>query len=891
MSMKDSKAHADTVGVRFDPQFVQIAKVMDNRDPTRNGKLKVWVENSQSTEDDKNSWITCKYASIFAGRTPGQPGADEYSQYPKSYGFWAVPPDVGSKVAIFFANGQIHDACWFACLFDERMNTMVPGTATQVLESTGYDMPIPVTDYDRNSIETVISEKYINVPLTNGLTKQNLIYDEVRGLANRSSTRTVVNSVYGMNTPRGQSIIMDDGYLDSELSGTTWDDDPDGYQNTQFNNSANDTSIGSRKQEGIVLKTRSGAQILLSESDGIVFIINRDGTARVELEQDGNIVIHSDKSVSIKASEDINFQAGGNMNIDVGGTFNLLTGANAHLDIGSNFDISTGAQLVANASGELRLVSGSGTRMQGSSIDISSSGNISSTSGGSNNVSGSSVCLSGANTDLTLASDMSSNSVLKAQDFITPVASFNGHNHKHVSWNDASSHSDEIGVPYGGGASGSSRTAIPAKPANDITPAKPVQEEQEVVQYVSSTESVEATLTQDLLTGSVGASPNSLESRLTYEGTRMVMPCTGVIREYGYWGKEVPNEKGDPVARPGWEIQCKGNVVNPERGLVSKVGDALIITHPNGYKSVFYGVSTELYPGVDVPKGETIGTAKGIIRFEIRKSNANIYGFSGTIDPGMFYATVTGLGDECANKNLTAGKTSLPDNIKAQSSSPSENSGEFVTKTKVKGIGSKLPQRGSKRSPNRTKSKVKNTKQTTSSGYHVEDLSGIDKTPMGWIVQSTDPQMVDDLKKLEGDIPYQTKLGYYHSGKFWVYKDTLGYPTIGYGHLLLKGENFKSGITDEQATKMLTNDIAKSIVEAKKIYAQYKMKIPYMAQIVLAQMVFGIGAGGTRKFKSMLKHLSENKFRLAANDLRNSLMYRQIPNRVELLAKRLEACE
>lgn len=890
MSMKDSKAFANTVASRFDPQFIQIAKVMDNRDPTRNGKLKVWVENSQSTEDDKNSWITCRYSSIFAGRTPGQSGADEFSQYPKSYGFWAVPPDVGTKVAIFFANANIHDAYWFSCVFDERMNTMVPGTATQMMEDTGYDMPIPVTEYDRNTIETSVSEKYINVPLVNGLQKQNLLYDEVRGLANRSSTRTVINSVYGMNTPRGQSIIMDDGYRDSELSGTTWDDDPDGYQNTQYNNAANDTSTGSRKQEGIVLKTRSGAQILLSESDGIVFIINRDGTARIEMEQDGNIVVHSDKSISFKATEDINLMAGQNINMDVGNTLNLLTGANAHFEIGSNFDITTGSQLVANSSGELRLVSSSGTRVQGSSVDISSSGNISSTSGGSNNMSGSSVNLSGSNSDLSLSSEMSSNTAMKALDFITPVAGFNSHNHRHKSFNDASSHSDEMDSPYNGGASGKPQKAIPAQPATDIAPAKPEQTEQEEVQFISSTESVEATLTQDLLTGSVGADPNSLESRQTYEGIRMFMPCTGQIREFGYWGKEVPDENGQKVSRSGWDIQCKGDVIAPERGTIAIMGTALIVNHQNGYKSVFYGVDTKLYHGMEVNKGDSIGTSSGLIKFEIRKSSANIYGFNGSIDPGLFYTKETGVNDQCANKSLTKGKASLPENKQTERTKPSRNSDELVTMTRVKGIGSKLPQRGSKRVPNRTKTKEKQTKNVPGNGYHVEDLSGVDKTPHSWMVEAHDPQMVDDLKRLEGDIAYQTRIGTYKNGRFYKYVDMYGY-SIGYGHFLKQGETFSNGITEAEADKILVHDISLSINEAKKIYAQYKMKMPYMAQIVLAQMVFGIGAGGTRKFKNMLKHMAQGKYRLAANDLRDSLMYRQIPNRVELLAKRLEACE
>lgn len=40
------------------------------------------------------------------------------------------------------------------------------------------------------------------------------------------------------------------------------------------------------------------------------------------------------------------------------------------------------------------------------------------------------------------------------------------------------------------------------------------------------------------------------------------------------------------------------------------------------------------------------------------------------------------------------------------------------------------------------------------------------------------------LISYEGSIAYQTKVGYFKNGKFWTYKDSLGYPTIGYGRLL-----------------------------------------------------------------------------------------------------------
>lgn len=45
--------------------------------------------------------------------------------------------------------------------------------------------------------------------------------------------------------------------------------------------------------------------------------------------------------------------------------------------------------------------------------------------------------------------------------------------------------------------------------------------------------------------------------------------------------------------------------------------------------------------------------------------------------------------------------------------------------------------------------------------------------------------LVNKLKEYEGTKAYQTKLKYFREGKFYPYKDSRGYLTIGYGHLVL----------------------------------------------------------------------------------------------------------
>lgn len=885
----NSKNFAKDQLSRFNPGFLQLATVMDNRDPTHTGKLKIWINGSQSDKDSRDSWIEASYLSPFAGRTPGIPGAESYQQYPKGYGFWAVPPDVGCTVAVMFVQGHIFEAYWFACLYDEKMNTMVPGMATQPMAELGYDSPVPVTDYDRNTITSSDKDKYPNVPMIEGLKKQNLLYDEEKGVANRSSTRQTTSTVYGMTSPRGNSFILDDGYTDAELNAPTWDQDPDGYQDTQFNNPVNDTSVGNRKNEGIVLRTRSGAQLLLSEASGDVFIINRDGTARIEMTGDGDINIHCDKNINMRAGQDINMTAGKSFNIEAGSDMNWSINGNTKLNLTGALDTKVGGQVVINAGADLRLVTAASLRTQsGGSTNITSAGATAITSNSTVEVSATAVNMTASGTNLNIQSGLiNTNASVSATDFVSPSVSLNSHIHFHAAFTDASNHSNDMAAPVGGGSSPSTTSATPAEPANDVSPEMPVQNTQQAVQYINTTASVSEVLTEDLSTD------ESLTYPQNYEGLHMLMPCTGTIREFGYWGRGVPTAEGTTADRYGWSIQCKGNVIAPDGGLFTKIGndykDGFIITHKSGYKTIFYNLDSTVMNKDTVSKGQVIGTSNGVFTMEIRTRSSNIFGFSGTVDPGLFYTTVTGQGVNAANKTLTEGKPSNENAPEISAIQTSVDSDELVVMTNVQSIGSGYSQRGSRRVPKRTNAKSRKTSVSSGSSAP-EDLSSVDKTPSDWKVTNSDAKLLSDLKEYEGNISYQTKVGYYYNDRFWPYRDSRGFMTIGYGHLILRNENFVNGITESEADAMLQKDVVTALNGAKSIYSQYNMKVPYIAQLTLVEMVFQMGKGAVLKFKGTLSALAENDYKKAAMGMRNSAWYKQTPSRAEAMARRIEAC-
>jgi len=132
------------------------------------------------------------------------------------------------------------------------------------------------------------------------------------------------------------------------------------------------------------------------------------------------------------------------------------------------------------------------------------------------------------------------------------------------------------------------------------------------------------------------------------------------------------------------------------------------------------------------------------------------------------------------------------------------------------------------------------------------------------------------LKEYEGSQVYQQKLGYYRNGKFWIYKDSLQKDTVAYGHLVLPGENFSNGLTEHEADALLDRDIAIARGQLSKL----NISVPDDWSDFLLIMLFQLGLGGVQKFRGMLQALREQNYPRAVIEARDSLWYRQTPNRV-----------
>lgn len=141
------------------------------------------------------------------------------------------------------------------------------------------------------------------------------------------------------------------------------------------------------------------------------------------------------------------------------------------------------------------------------------------------------------------------------------------------------------------------------------------------------------------------------------------------------------------------------------------------------------------------------------------------------------------------------------------------------------------------------------------------------------------------LRLYEGTMEYQKHLGYYRNGKFWVYLDSVQKPTVGYGHLIQKGEDFSNGLTPIEADILLAKDIevAKAGLRTLNLGT-----LPKDIEDYLVIMIFQLGLSGTSKFKKLLAAARIGDRDGIRRESKDSLWYKQTKSRVDDMNKQLQ---
>lgn len=356
-----------------------LARVIENFDAKYMGTLRVQllrdVGNRPSSE---GSIFEAKYLNPFYGVTSIEHVGknNDFNDTQKSYGMWMVPPDTGVIVVVIKVEGA--GWYWMGCVQDEYMNMMIPGLAASEINTETPPKKKPVAEYNKKTnnyehTDTTQIKKPIH-PFAATLEAQGLLADETRGITTSSARRESPSNVFGISTPGpidrsngakrgnvgstqnkiqgtfvsrlgGSTFVMDDGD-DNFLRKKPASEAPPEYASVENDEKGN---VGIPHNELIRLRTRTGHQILLHNSEDLIYIGNAKGTSWIELTSNGKIDIYAEDSISVHTKNDINFTADRDINFKAGR--NVNTNAGGHIwetSVGTN-ETKAGGNIIETA--------------------------------------------------------------------------------------------------------------------------------------------------------------------------------------------------------------------------------------------------------------------------------------------------------------------------------------------------------------------------------------------------------------------------------------------------------------------------------------------------------------------------------------------------------------
>jgi hypothetical protein len=349
-----------------------IGIIKNNVDPTRSGRLQVFIQGMGGVENEPSHWRTVRYASPFFGMTAAPRSNESKDQWQKTrhtYGMWFTPPDLENLVLVTFVQGKPELGYWFACINPTLSHSMVPGMAghytskpnlssdlTEALPSNTYPT-VEFNEYNpvnaANWEAFMQNDKAVHEPQTKILLEQGLEEDGIRGVTTSSSQRESPSQVFGISTPGRDADDIDPATNAPKyrLGGHTFVmDDGDAKDNNRM----------------IRLRTAGGHQIMMNDSEEIMYIANSTGSTWIEFTSEGKINMFAGSDFTLRSAGSINMHADKSINMFAGDAVNILAG-NTIKEQTKTHTIKASTELKAYG-GKIGIVSGSTLDLQAGSI-------------------------------------------------------------------------------------------------------------------------------------------------------------------------------------------------------------------------------------------------------------------------------------------------------------------------------------------------------------------------------------------------------------------------------------------------------------------------------------------------------------------------------------------
>ena len=289
------------------PKNIALGIIEDNLDEAFEHAIAVRIPATQSRS---SQIVQCLWCSPFAGTTRYANLSDDIEDPEgaiQSYGFWMQPPDIGNHVVVAFGDGDSKFGLILSCVFPGKFSNSIPGQPAAVSYADS-SVSLPTTEISPKEGKPTSNDRPrpIEFDLSEAVVKQGLALDPIRGFGSSGSRREAPSEVFGILTP-GRLLKSGAG----ELSGTS--------TKSNVRASGHQFIMDDHKDSRIIrIRSGGGAQLLLDDTTGSIFIINQKGSAKMEFKNNGQIDIFGENSINIRSMGDLNLRAEYNLNLEAG---------------------------------------------------------------------------------------------------------------------------------------------------------------------------------------------------------------------------------------------------------------------------------------------------------------------------------------------------------------------------------------------------------------------------------------------------------------------------------------------------------------------------------------------------------------------------------------------
>lgn len=319
--------------------------VMNNVDPTRMGRLQVYIEAfGDGDQNDDNKWTTVDYLPQYFGSTPKAGSNDGVGSYPgnrNTYGMWWTPPDIGVEVICIFVDGDRSKGYYIGVVPDQGANFMVPAIGASKnfvpanADQTKYFSKaprVPATEINDDNPDVINAPKFYDLPRpvqsvqAAAMFQQGTITDINRGPISSSAQRESPSQSFGFSTP-GRPIYQG-GFTQEKLmegieQGIIRPQDTKVIGRLGGHTMVMDDGATDGSDQLVRIRTSKGHQIMMHDSGEFIQIIHANGQTWIELGQEGTVDVYSTNSINLRtqgtlnlhADQDINMWAGNNINM------------------------------------------------------------------------------------------------------------------------------------------------------------------------------------------------------------------------------------------------------------------------------------------------------------------------------------------------------------------------------------------------------------------------------------------------------------------------------------------------------------------------------------------------------------------------------------------------